>query len=76
MIPPNLEGEPLCCARLSPLGLNNAADLWDGLEDMENRKEAYLNAWIDQGIDVVIAPGFTTQVRLQLDALMCYTSSV
>ena len=50
-------------AKVAPRGLNNSARLWKGLEECEARREAHLRAWVEQGIDVVIAPGFTTQAQ-------------
>ena len=50
-------------AKMADKGLNNAAHLMKGLEACEARREAHLKAWVDQELDVVIAPGFTTQAQ-------------
>ena len=46
-------------ARVAGLGLSFTGDLWNGIKEAEDRKEKILNAWKDEGIDIVIAPGFT-----------------
>jgi len=66
-------------AKVAAAGLNNAAHLMKGLEECEARREAHLRAWVEAEIDVVIAPGFTTQAQplkdpARLVPATCFTS--
>ena len=60
-------------------GYDKTVDLWLGVEKSENRKAELLKDWSDQGLDVVIGPGFPqpappTEDPGRLSLLTSYTN--
>ena len=45
-------------AKLAKCSLHVTADLWKGMKELDQRKTEFLNAWKEQELDILIAPGF------------------